>query len=173
MPKTGDVLFYSGSWTNPIDVAIMTRTKSQIVHTGVVVNPNDLRTGPDAQALISARSNGIVYSSLDGYSHVMGVAEMEDAIRQSEALDWLKAQVGKPYGWADILNQALELAGQNAVLLDKSYDCSHLVACFLWIAGLQLDAWMIEENRVTPGDLFRWAEARHVLLTEVEDTIHG
>lgn len=164
MPKIGDALLYSGDWTNPIDVAIMSRTASQIVHIGIVTEAID---GP--QALLSARSNGIVYSGWSNYTHVFAGNDDATLPRFTEAMTWLKSQAGKPYGWADILNQALELVGKDPVLLDKSFDCSHLVCCYFWIAGLQLDAWMIEENRVTPGDLYRWADAHGFLFTKEQD----
>jgi hypothetical protein len=83
--------------------------------------------------------------------------------RLREGLAWAMSKDGSAYGWADILNQGLEALGKDAVLLDKSYDCSHLACNFLWIAGVLLPAWMIDEDRVTPGDLYRMAQDLSIL----------
>lgn len=162
-PQIGDLAFYSGDWTKPLDVAIMARTKSQIVHVAVVMADS---------ATIAATSTGIRLGTLGDYTHFAQTHILAQGLpnnRLSAALVWLQNQIGQPYGWADILNQGLLSLNKDPVLLDKSYDCSHLACCFLWIAGVELVPWMIEENRVTPADLYNWAHDHQILRLSDEN----
>lgn len=156
-PVEGDLLLFSGDWKDPLNVAIMARTHSQFVHVAVVTT---------YEVCISARSEGIVATPWGSPSHVVKIDAAGLVSRPSrldDALAWLRSKVGQPYGWADIANQALMLLGKDAVLLDKSYDCSHLACCFLWILGVELEPWMIDAEKVAPGDIARWAEHEGLL----------
>lgn len=148
----GDILFYQGRWDSPLDLAIMARTHSQVVHVGVVVSSVEPMT-------IAAQSRGIVACDAGDWKWV-ATPHLGDEARRPEALAWLEGQVGMPYGLADLANQLLLLAGKDPVLLDKSFDCSDLACSFLWITGEPLDAWMIEHNRVTPADLFAYFQVQ-------------
>lgn len=147
-PNDGDLLFYSGAWNNPMDAAIMARTHSPYVHVAVVFDAI-------SNTIISARTGGITADKSYGSYSVLARTStlIHETGRLKAALDWLATKVGQPYGWADIANQGLLLLGKDPILLDKSYDCSHLACDFLWIAGVFLPPRMIEENTVTPGNL--------------------
>lgn len=157
--QRGDVLFYVGTMDSPLDVAIMLRTKSKIVHTAVMV---------DEYNTVQAQSRGIVRCEPGNWSYVLKTSKLTtDVVRLGEATTWVLSKVGEPYGFADLVNQGLMLIGKETLLLDMSYDCSHLVACFLWIAGVRLAPVMIDANTVTPADLYNYFVGN--ALAEVEE----
>lgn len=154
----GDIVFYQGNIRNPIDMVIMAREHFKIVHVAIVV-PSESKVSANTPALIAATSHGIDYQEVGDYYAVWKTGAKLDEKRLASALTWLAAQIGKPYGWGDIANQVLEMLGDDEVLIDKSYDCSHLATSFLWLAGYELPATMLQQNLVTPGSLFIYAKS--------------
>lgn len=151
----GDLLLYEGSMKSPLDIAIMMRTKSNVVHASFVV---------DGANTVQAQSKGIVYTDPGNWKYLVRTSILiNDKSRLDSAAQWALSKVGKPYGFADLVNQELMQLGDDPLLLDMSYDCSHLAACFLWIAGVPLEAWMIDANTVTPADLYKWAVVRDII----------
>lgn len=142
--QTGDIAFYK-SHGSLLDDAIQLRTGSDLVHVAVVEQRGQT---------IAATSGGITRQALGDVYEVWRPTNAYDPSRLAEALVWLRGEVGKPYGYADIANQVLLLAGNDPVLLDKSEDCSDLATKFLWIAGVALPGSYINTNRITPGGLF-------------------
>lgn len=141
--QAGDVAFYADHGSL-IDKAIVLRTGSTFVHVAVFVSPTETIAATSAGITRQAHGNEVVvWRPRAGYA----------AMRQLRALAFLDGEVGKPYGYADIINQLLLLKGGDPVLLDKSSDCSDLATKFLWIAGTPLPAALILTDRVTPGGL--------------------
>ena len=143
--QAGDIAFYQGHLGSLVDEAISLRTGSDLVHVAIFREPGET---------IAATSGGITRQASGGEHSIWRSDVALPTARLVAALDWLDAEVGKPYGYADIVNQVLLLTGKDPVLLDKSEDCSDLACRFLWIAGVALPASYITTNRVTPGGLF-------------------
>lgn len=150
-PVAGDIAFYQ-SHGSFIDNLIVARTGSQIVHVAIF---------EDEHNTIAATSNGITRQPAGGEYAVWkyAIRPFLPVSRYDDAIAWLRAQVGKPYGYADIVNQVLLLTGKDPVLLDKSEDCSDLATKFLWIAGVLLPASFIDANTITPGGLYACLQA--------------
>lgn len=143
--QAGDIAFYE-THGSLLDDAIVLRTGSPLVHVAIV---------EQVGATVAATSGGITRQEMRGNEYaVWRPAAGYATARLVAALDFLSGEVGKPYGYADIVNQVLLLSGKDPVLLDKSEDCSDLATKFLWIAGVPLPAPLILTNRVTPGGLY-------------------
>ena len=140
----GDIAFYKGQPGLVLDELIMLRTGSPYVHVAIC-------TGPDST--IAATSGGITLQGISNVTDICRTSQDYESGRLAAAMDWLVGQVGKAYGYADVVNQVLLSVAKDPILLDKSADCSDLATRFLWIAGLALPAALIETNRVTPGML--------------------
>lgn len=141
--QAGDIAFYV-SHGSVIDQAIVLRTGSKYVHVAIFESQG---------STVAATSGGITRQHPGNEYAIWRPPTGYDQDRLTAALAWLDGEVGKAYGYADIVNQVLLLSDRNPILLDKSEDCSVLATKFLWIAGAQLPAALIEVHRVTPGGL--------------------
>lgn len=140
----GDICFYNTSHSL-IDDLIVARTGSPVVHVAVYVGDGHT---------IAAVTGGISRQNIGNEAHVWYPQGDYNLARLNVAILWLNQQVGLPYGYADIANMVFTLLGKNPVLLDKSADCSDLAAKFLWIAGVELPANLIETHTISPGGLY-------------------
>ena len=153
---SGDILFYTsrGSF---FDRLIVWGTHGPFVHCEI-----DLGDGTS----IGALSHGVTRHVVRSPAAVASVGEQLAArrsMRLQVALVWLEKQVGRRYGWWDIVADAFKtilptcLGSRTPFLVMPSeYDCSELAAVFLAIAGANLPSAVITDlQRTSPNDLAR------------------
>lgn len=154
----GDVLFYYSSGT-AADVAIVAATGGPFVHAEV-----DLGDGTSIGALSGGtahfrRASGARYA-------VYPTAEHCTQEQLAAGLAWLSAQVGDPYGWADILTASENAAARGLagifgrpapalpyLAVPGAYDCSDLVCQYLTRCAIALPPSDRDPHTVTPEAL--------------------
>lgn len=151
--QPGDLVFFAGNPHNPVDLAIMLKTGGNLTHVECVY-----RVAPTGQVLtIGALSSGVTLHPLPALGIPAATAAHTSPARLPGALAWLRGQVGQPYSWNDIADQALTLLDPDApVVSDGHYDCSHLAAVFLTHAGYPLPpALLARPELISPVSLAR------------------
>lgn len=149
--QPGDLLFFpsQGRWYERIIARV---TQGRFVHVAVAV---------DEERIIAAETWGIRLEPLPPERPLSSVSLSPSSKEAAqEALRWLSLQVGKRYGWVDILDQLFRLLGLPLYLgLRGSLDCSDLAACFAamytndrTLMGQVLD----HRQEISPNDLARY-----------------
>jgi hypothetical protein len=149
---TGDLVFYpsAGRWYERV---IVKATHGPYVHVAVAL---------DATHVIAAETWGIRYELLPPDPAALVVLPLTPASKDaaSGALFWLNAQLGKRYGWLDIVDQGLRLLGSPFYLgQTHSLDCSDLAACFaaLYTNDRRLMTLVLDHRQeISPNDLARY-----------------
>lgn len=145
----GDVVLFKADPKDPTDRLISLTTKGPFVHVEI-----DLGNGE----LIGAHFDGI-----DRYKGVPGSntksfhppATPEDI---EYAIKWAEMQVGKKYGWTDILSNGFKLLGIPLELGEPGHwDCSDFASRYLVVARASGPLGRAAENPglVSPNDIAR------------------
>lgn len=144
----GDLLFYASSGSL-FDKAISQVTGNRFIHVAIAISENEK---------IEMLGQGCTRNPID-LSTVAGQfvfpSPPPSAIGLQAALKELQEQVGKPYGWGDVI-QAIDTSHRLFWLQFGHKDCSHLAADFLMWAGYPLSGLNDNHAQVTPGDLARF-----------------
>lgn len=149
----GDLVFYTtrGRWYERV---ITAATRGPYVHVAVV--------DADGEHLIAALTRGITRISLPFGSDAIYTQthSLTASTKTEDAFAWLEQQVGKRYGWSDILDQGLRLLGSPFYLSrPNALDCSDLAACFaaLYSGDDKLMAMVMNVRQlIAPNDLARY-----------------
>lgn len=150
--QAGDLIFFPsrGRWYERIIAQV---THGRYVHVAVAV---------DAEHVIAAETWGITHQLLPPEPVALTVFPLTPASKEaaSAGLGWLQRQVGRSYGWMDILDQLLRLLGIPLYIgLTHSLDCSDLAACFaaLYTNDRTLMAAVLDHRQeIAPNDLARY-----------------
>jgi hypothetical protein len=156
---TGNIILYKQR-PGFIDWAIATATKGPYTHCELIID-KDRNT-------IGAFSDGIKYSKVptDKTSYIRISLLTADpygnqAIWEkniTKGVEWAIAQVGRAYGWLDIVDQAVDflLPGNTIRLVDDAHwDCSDFLVHYLRHIGYILPQTMMTGAAVSPNDLAR------------------
>lgn len=147
--QAGDILFYRAIKGNLIEqiIAKFERKPNPFVHCAIAMSSDQK---------IEALADGIVQSRIaftpDGIFPYQ--QRVQDHAQLSDALDWLKKQVGQTYGFIDIADAVLSAYERAIFLQSEWYDCSALATEFLVKAG-GINLGNLSENvhAVTPQEL--------------------
>lgn len=115
----------------------------------------------DGEHLIAALTRGITRTALPfGPDAIYTQTHALKAEKSDDAFAWLEQQIGKQYGWSDILDQGLRLLRSPFYLSrPNALDCSDLAACFaaLYTGDDKLMAMVMNERQlIAPNDLARY-----------------
>lgn len=149
--QLGDILFFTSLKGSFIDSIIQYWTASPFVHVAIAVSPTRMveALGTNVQVSPITSRNVAAMWSYVAHAHPLDEQDVHDAYM------WLMNQVGQTYGWADIINAALEKF-ENAVTLDGNnrFDCSGLATQFLLKAGgVAALSNVTDAHTVTPASL--------------------
>lgn len=148
-PQSGDLVFFPSSGSLG-DKLILWRTKpGPFVHVEICTAPAES---------IGATARGVVRHPLPPGGTMAPTRQRCDAKRLAAALEWLGKQVNAVYGWGDILDDGWSLVAPSGpfVVFRRRFDCSHLAACVLAIAGYPLPGDVLANlELVTPNGLAR------------------
>lgn len=129
LPAAGDLLLYrsSGSLSGRI-IAWRSGSPTAYVHCDIALGDG---TSIEALSTGVARVPGHNLTLRDVYPTGAHCTRLADGV------DWLKSQVGRHYGWCDIVNAAISLVLPNGPFLmqPNTFDCSDLCVRFLIAAG--------------------------------------
>lgn len=150
--QRGDLLLYtsSGKWYERL---IAYATHGPYVHVAIVV---------DNTKIVAARTQGIAFEVLPQDTSKLTVIPMSSRATEigiNVGLSWACKQVGKAYGWSDIVYQVVKFLNPNNPFRFGEYnhwDCSDLATRYLLHAGVELPD-DYDPYTVTPNDLARWA----------------
>jgi len=118
----GDILFYKNKGTLPDNlIDFWEGSRNDFVHVAIQVS--------DTQK-IEALYNGVTISDVNN-SLVDAHYTLPDGLDLERGIRWLFTQVGKPYGYGDILDAVL-----NHPVIECHYDCSALATKFLIVCGV-------------------------------------
>lgn len=133
-PQPGDiVLVYRGNGI--FDKLVQWATVSPFFHAAMIV---------DGTRLIEAAFGGVRYNAVDHYAGRSVVLSPDGATADQRKAAVAHAQLcwGRPYGWGDIVADALRLGLHVPIgyrwRIWHNYDCSSLVANAWALAGLPL-----------------------------------
>lgn len=160
----GDLAFFRPARDDAEGRLVADLTRGPYCHVGVRVGSETL----------SAQTSGVVEQRLGGADLL--VATGVKCLHLADALTWLMAQVGKPYSYAAVVQQAIETAwdvfhptlsfGPITVQVpvpplaqmfqSHAFDCSSLATRFLIRGGYPLPAYVVENPDIlTPNALAR------------------
>ena len=142
----GDILLFPSGGT-VYEWFVVKFTHGPYTHCAV-----DLGDGTD----ISAHPEGVTVEQTQANVQLVSVASQARPENLGAAMVWLKLQLGKSYGWLDVLSAALHAVGINLYLGQSDHlDCSDLVATYLDILeGKQVIPYH-HLDIVSPNDLAR------------------
>lgn len=172
----GDLILYrsSGRWYERL---ITLATRGPFVHVAIVV---------DSFTVIAARTQGIAYEKAppDDSMHVtvpitarpltitgtdahgetvvntVPIAARATLAGIEQGLEWATQQVGRQYGWSDIVYQGIKfLWPSNPFRFSEAghFDCSDYATRYLLQAGVVLPPEFDDPYTITPNDIGRWA----------------
>jgi uncharacterized protein YycO len=142
----GDILLFYSSGKLP-DRFVAWASKGPFVHVAV-----DMGNGTNIAA--HPRGVGMELNPSENVIVRVPVAKGVDPHVLAEAITWLHDQVGKPYGWFQILDYGLGVLGLPVYFFVKGHnDCSTLVAKYL--CRINPDDCFDEPDLISPNDLAR------------------
>lgn len=154
----GDLILYrsTGRWYERL---ITFATHGPWVHVAIVI---------DADTVIASRSNGIGYEAAPPEDALHTVVSLAGRVATAgvegfmieHGLAWADRQVGKKYGWLDIVYQSVKFAWPHQPFRFSEaghYDCSEFVTRYMLQAGVELPPAFDDPATITPNDLARWA----------------
>lgn len=115
----------------------------------------------DESRIIEATARGIQIDRAPINPNTFTAIDITPYTTQSkidEALVWAIQQKGDPYGWSDILFQALKFMWPNNPMrfgISGHLDCSDFACRYLIHAGVSVSDSMLDSYTVTPNDLWR------------------
>lgn len=148
--QRGNVLLYtsSGKWYEEL---IRMATAGPFVHAAIALS---------STLVIEATGKGIARNTLSPSRNVtpIDLTKYTTQERIEQALAWAEMQVGKQYGWIDILSQAIKFLAPNNKLRigeEDRWDCSDFAARYIQHAGIILpDGWN-DPYSLSPNDISR------------------
>lgn len=148
--QRGNVLLYTsdGQWYNRL---ICYATSGPYCHVAVALS---------STLVIEATGKGIVRSMLPLSRNVtpIDLTKYTTPERIEQALAWAEMQVGKQYGWIDILGQAIKFLAPNNPLRigeEDRWDCSDYAARYIQHAGIILPSGWDDPYSLSPCDIGR------------------
>lgn len=149
----GDLILYSssGRWYERL---ITFATKGPWVHVAIAGSQ---------YTVIAARAQGISYEAappIDGLHTVVSMSGRATSSEIERGLDWAEQQVGKQYGWLDIVYQAIKFLWPHQPFRFSEaghYDCSDLAVRYMIQADVALPPAFDDPATVTPNDIAAWA----------------
>ncbi len=150
----GDLILYksSGKW---YERAIVLATKGIYVHVAIQLS--------DVQ-VIAAGSRGIAlfpYSAQDSRCVTVPIVpKYTTKIAVEQGLQWVADQLGREYGWVDIVTQAIKFMNPNNKLRlarEGSWDCSDFGTRYLQHCSIEMSDMYSDPYSNSPNDLARWA----------------
>lgn len=153
--RPGDLLLFVGRPESRLDRIVCSATHGPFCHAEVAVTETES---------IGAIGQGVVRHPIPAFAHVAAPTSRRcDPARLPEALAWLEARVGDGYSVLDLAADALKvylpawLGSRTPFLVAPSaFDCSHLAATFLAMAGYPLPPALVADlARTSPNDLAR------------------
>ncbi len=146
--KRGDLILYkaSGAWP---DRLIASATHGPYVHVSIVY---------DRFRCLAATRAGIRSDArpMEDENHV--VIDISPIFDIETGIEWAMQQIGKEYGWTDILYQAVKfLAPNNPYQFGhlNTWDCSDYVTRYLDHIGYELPDMFSDPYANTPNDIAR------------------
>jgi|SRR5579885_2919429 hypothetical protein len=147
----GDLLLYtsSGKWYERL---ITLATHGPFVHVGIIL---------DASTVIAARTGGIAYEKAppeDAMHVAISLAPYTTPAGIEQGLAWATRQVGRHYGWSDIVYQGIKFLWPNNTLrfgIEGHWDCADFATRYLQHAGVSLPDAYSDPYCNTPNDLAR------------------
>lgn len=151
----GDIILYrsSGRWYERL---ITLATKGPYTHVAIV---DDERL----YLVLAADSQGISYDALppiDNLHTLVSLASYASTEGIERGLAWAEQQVGKRYGWIDIVYQAVKFVWPHQPFRFSEaghYDCSEFAVRYMLQAGVELPPAFDDPATVTPNDIAAWA----------------
>ena len=148
--QRGNVLLYksSGKWYERL---ICYATSGLYCHVAIALS---------ADTVIEATGKGIARNMLQSGRGVTAIDLTKYATpeRIEQALAWAEMQVGKRYGWVDIMSQAIKFLTPNNKLrigAENQWDCSDYCTRYIQHAGIILPDSFSDPYANTPNDLAR------------------
>lgn len=151
--QAGDLIFFptSGRWYERV---IIWATHGRFVHVAVAVSDSSIIAaevwGIREEPLPADHPSALAFVSLSPASPAAAQV----------ALAWLRAQLGKRYGWEDIFDQVFRLLRLPFYFgSSEAFDCSDLAACFaaLYTNDRGLMTLVLDRREtISPNDLARY-----------------
>lgn len=148
--QRGNVLLYtsSGKWYEEL---IRMATAGPFVHAAIALS---------STLVIEATGKGIARNTLSPSRNVtpIDLTKYTTQERIEQALAWAEMQVGKQYGWLDVIYQGVKfLWPLNPFQLTERdhYDCSDLAARYIQHAGIILPDGWDNPYSLSPCDIAR------------------
>lgn len=158
---TGNIVLYKSSGYPALDWLIQRTTRGPYVHADIIVAPD--------RTTVGATLKGIGYGHVppDPTTYAMISLLAYDPFGSQQAWEkrlyagaaWAKQQVGRAYGWLDIVDQGVDFLfpGNKIHMVDGDHwDCSDFVVRYLMVLGLPLPGSMQIPAAVSPNDLARF-----------------
>lgn len=141
----GDILFWTGDRSKPIDRLIMDFTHGPFVH--VSIDHGDGWT-------VGARSDGgVIEQTIPSGLTVYHPSSSTAPLDIEKGMGFLHQQLGRPYGYCNVLNVVLRAFHlPYRIIRLGHYDCSALVAHYLLHIGMDISD---EPDSLSPNDLAR------------------
>lgn len=150
----GDLVLYKSQrrWYEEI---ITKATHGPYVHVAIASGTN---------YVLAATVHGIAYDVLppavaQQFCTIVPLQPFITEAGRTQGLSWAKAQVGREYGWLDIMYQALKFLAPNNSLrfgVEGHYDCSDFATRYLQHAGVALPDEYSDPYANSPNDLARY-----------------
>jgi hypothetical protein len=147
--KRGDIILYKASPDVWYEQLIAQVTHGPFVHTSIVC---------DEQYCLAATTAGINLAGLPHEDAQHVVIAIDPSLNIEAGLDWAKLQIGRKYGWTDIVYQGVKfLAPNNPFQFGhlNEWDCSDYVTRYLQHIGYAIPDNFADPYANTPNDLAR------------------
>lgn len=146
--KRGDLLLYAATsvWYEQLIARV---TQGPFVHVSLIY---------DEQHCLAADANGITMDTLPAEDSQHVVIAIDPSLQIDAGLEWAGLQVGRRYGWTDIVYQAVKfLSPNNPWQFGRigRWDCSDYATRYLQHIGYPLPDAFSDAYSNTPNDLAR------------------
>jgi uncharacterized protein YycO len=140
-----DIVLFKGYWWNPLSWFIAQRTSCFYTHGGVMLGTN---------LMVEAKEGGVQKSLLSSYGNrEHRLLRFKGPLPEKILIDWLLAQVGKPYEYKSYLGY---VTGLNTPYLDDpdQFVCVELASEMFTQNGIEI--WGTEKpTYIYPSDLLQ------------------
>lgn len=124
--SAGDILFYGQGNGDVADKLIRDWTNSPLVHVAIALS--------DVEK-VEALAHGVVRTPIMEEDVAAHWQFQTQGGSLANGLHWLTAQIGRMYGWGDILDALLWKFEHNVAIDTQHFDCSSLATEFLLKCG--------------------------------------